>query len=316
MERLFLYLIAASALCGPFSLAKHHYLVFNETKTWTEAQSFCREKYADLATVDNMEDMNILKGLAVPETAWIGLYDDVNSWKWSMSDPNFYKNGDANFRNWKVGEPNNDNGHESCTMVNSLDNGKWNDVPCNILIEPICCNVTGLNVTFVYINKSMNWSEALRFCREHHTDLVSVRNMEENQKIMKLIPAGKSVWIGLYRDTWKWADGSNSSFRNWRDFKPNNNLRQNESCAVTYFGKSGQWDDRNCDNKYAFICYAVPMKKYQLKLKLQGNSSLNLTDPVVLEGILRELKQRLKDQGVDGEPKLSWKKQSNGKIFN
>ncbi|KAF6725361.1 hypothetical protein FQA47_011537 [Oryzias melastigma] len=122
MERLFLYLIAASALCDVFSVAQHHYLVFNETKTWTEAQSFCREKYADLATVDNMEDMNILTSLAVPQ--------------------------------------------------------------------------------------------------------------------------------------------------------------------------------------------------YLVQLKIQENSSLNLTDPVVLEELLRELKQRLKDQGVDGEPKLSWKRQSSGKIFN
>ncbi|RVE71053.1 hypothetical protein OJAV_G00070670 [Oryzias javanicus] len=315
MERLFLYFIAASALCGPLSVAQHHYLVFNETKTWTEAQSFCREKFADLATMDNMEDMNILNGLAVPEMAWIGLYDDVNGWKWLMSDPNFYINDGANFRNWKAGEPNNYNGHESCTILKSADSGKWNDAPCDWSVEAMCCNVTGLNVTFVYINKTMTWPEALMFCREHHTDLASVRNMEENQKIMELLPAGKQVWIGLYRDTWKWADGSNSSFRNWLSAEPNNYQVQNESCAAADFTNFGQWDDRNCDEKKPFICYAVPMKKYLLKLKLQENSSLDLTDPVVLEEILRELKKRLKDRGVDGDPKLSWKKQSNGKIF-
>lgn len=56
-----------AAVCGVFSVAQHHYLVFNETKTWTEAQSFCREQFADLATVDNMEDMNNLNGMAVPQ---------------------------------------------------------------------------------------------------------------------------------------------------------------------------------------------------------------------------------------------------------
>lgn len=56
-----------AAVCGVFSVAQHHYLVFNEAKTWTEAQSFCREQFADLATVDNMEDMNNLNGMAVPQ---------------------------------------------------------------------------------------------------------------------------------------------------------------------------------------------------------------------------------------------------------
>lgn len=111
-------------------------------------------------------------------------------------------------------------------------------------------------MTFVYINNSMKWFDALSFCREHHTDLASVRNMEENQKIMELTPAGKKPWIGLFRDTWKWTDGSNSSFRNWKVGRPNNYQNQNENCAVADFDSSGQWDDRNCDEKRAFICYA------------------------------------------------------------
>uniref|UniRef100_A0A3P9K6V7 C-type lectin domain-containing protein n=1 Tax=Oryzias latipes TaxID=8090 RepID=A0A3P9K6V7_ORYLA len=117
------------------------------------------------------------------------------------------------------------------------------------------CSPIGLNVTFVYINNSMKWVDALSFCREHHTDLASVRNMEENQKIMELTPAGKKPWIGLFRDTWKWTDGSNSSFRNWKGGEPNNYQNQNENCAVADFESSGQWDDRNCDEKRAFICY-------------------------------------------------------------
>uniref|UniRef100_A0A3P9K6W1 C-type lectin domain-containing protein n=1 Tax=Oryzias latipes TaxID=8090 RepID=A0A3P9K6W1_ORYLA len=138
----------ACAVCGVFSVAQHHYLVFNETKTWTEAQSFCREQFADLATVDNMEDMNNLNGMA----------------------------------------------------------------------------------------------------------------------IMELTPAGKKPWIGLFRDSWKWTDGSNSSFRNWKVGRPNNYQNQNENCAVADFESSGQWDDRNCDEKRAFICYAaLPHQQTNLK---------------------------------------------------
>uniref|UniRef100_A0A3P9IG62 C-type lectin domain-containing protein n=1 Tax=Oryzias latipes TaxID=8090 RepID=A0A3P9IG62_ORYLA len=122
------------------------------------------------------------------------------------------------------------------------------------------CSPIGLTVTFAYINNPMKWFDALSFCREHHTDLASVRNMEENQKIMELTPAGKKPWIGLFRDTWKWTDGSNSSFRNWKVGEPNNAQNLNENCAAADFESSGQWDDRNCDEKRAFVCYAGDKK--------------------------------------------------------
>uniref|UniRef100_A0A3P9IGU2 C-type lectin domain-containing protein n=1 Tax=Oryzias latipes TaxID=8090 RepID=A0A3P9IGU2_ORYLA len=94
-------------------------------------------------------------------------------------------------------------------------------------------------------------------------NLASVRNMEENQKIMELTPAATKLWIGLFRETWKWTDGSNSSFRNWKAGEPNNYQNQNENCAVADFESSGQWDDRNCDEKRAFVCYTkVTLRRY------------------------------------------------------
>eukprot|EP00063_Salmo_salar_P037121 XP_014011956.1 PREDICTED: macrophage mannose receptor 1-like [Salmo salar] len=50
--------------------------LINNPKTRTEAQSYCRNKYTDLATVDNMEDMNrqintVDSGYI--GSAWIGL---------------------------------------------------------------------------------------------------------------------------------------------------------------------------------------------------------------------------------------------------
>uniref|UniRef100_A0A3Q3AHD6 C-type lectin domain-containing protein n=1 Tax=Kryptolebias marmoratus TaxID=37003 RepID=A0A3Q3AHD6_KRYMA len=111
--------------------------------------------------------------------------------------------------------------------------------------------ISGPNSTFVLVNTYMNWTEAQSYCREHHTDLASVRNEAENQKVKELIPSTGINWIGLYRDTWKWSDGSSSSFRYWRGLEPNDNM---EHCAAIYFQDSGRWEDWNCDKKNAFIC--------------------------------------------------------------
>uniref|UniRef100_A0A3B4F809 C-type lectin domain-containing protein n=1 Tax=Pundamilia nyererei TaxID=303518 RepID=A0A3B4F809_9CICH len=110
----------------------------------------------------------------------------------------------------------------------------------------------GLNVTFVFINKFMTWMEAQSYCRANYTDLASVRNMSENQKAKELVPAGQSAWIGLFRDSWKWTDGSNFSFRYWNTYEPSNVVK-NEFCVAANFGSTGKWEDWNCDRETAFV---------------------------------------------------------------
>ncbi|XP_054604093.1 C-type lectin lectoxin-Thr1-like [Nothobranchius furzeri] len=171
-----------------------------------------------------------------------------------MSDPNFYQPSEMEYRNWLSGQPNNLAGKESCGAMNSV--GSWDDLPCSQKLNPICFDVSGLNATFVYSDTIMNWTDAQSYCRQKHKDLSSVRNLSENQKVMKMIPSGKNVWIGIYRDTWKWSDGSNSSFRFWslKSTEPNNVY--NETKAAANFDASGGWEDWNVDTKKAFICYS------------------------------------------------------------
>ncbi|XP_067449636.1 C-type mannose receptor 2-like isoform X1 [Thunnus thynnus] len=366
MEKLLLSITAASVLCAVSSYAQCQYHFVYEPKTMTEAQSYCRDNYTDLATIDNMEDVTILNNTAdlskmvYPEYSygfWIGLYDDMNSWRWSLSDRHFYKPGEAEFRKWYPGEPNNKHSAEHCTQM--YDGGQWNNEDCIASFRAVCSDVRGSNVTFVLINTIMTWTKAQNHCREHYTDLASVRNEEENQKVKDLIPAGQQVWIGLFRDSWKWSDGSNSSFRYWLPSQPNDG---NENCVAANFGRSGRWEDWPCDVKKAFVCYKAgedveagrpqdnatipatslqpwtttqtpdfpsrqestktpekkptPASKYVVRVSLKKNSALDLNDPAVMENILKQLKQRLKQKGVNGDVKLSWRKQSDGKVFH
>ncbi|XP_073326723.1 lactose-binding lectin l-2-like [Pagrus major] len=176
-------------------------------------------------------------------------------------------------------------------------------------------DVRGLKVTFVLINTSMTWTEAQSYCRDHHTDLASVRNTAEHQELKDLVPSEQPAWIGLFRDSWKWSDGRNSSFRYWAQGEPNGG---NQACVLVELGRDGKWWDDPCDLKIPFVCYSPPTTTRQvIKVRLERkDSSLDLNDPAVLEQMLKEFKQRLKDQGVDGDVKLSWRKQSDGKVFH
>ncbi|CAI5648800.1 unnamed protein product [Oreochromis niloticus] len=274
MEKVFLFIVAASGLCSGSSYVKRQHHFVYDWKNWTDALSYCREKYTDLATIENMEDVTILRRMADlskmnysrdNERAWIGLYDDVNSWRWSMSNTDFYKNSEAEFRNWAPGQPDNWNSKEHCTFIR--DTGFWDDASCDSVLRTLCSDVRGLNMTFVFINNSMTWMEAQSYCRANYTDLASVRNMSENQKAKELVPAGQKVWIGLFRDSWKWTDGN-------------------------------------------------PAYKQVVRLRMEKNNNQDLNDPAVMAAMLEQFKQKLKNNGVKRDIKLSWRKQSDGEVFH
>uniref|UniRef100_A0A8B9H3C8 C-type lectin domain-containing protein n=1 Tax=Astyanax mexicanus TaxID=7994 RepID=A0A8B9H3C8_ASTMX len=105
---------------------------------------------------------------------------------------------------------------------------------------------------YVFINETKTWCEAQRYCREHHTDLASVRNETERWQVHDA-GSGVNFWIGLFKDSWKWSDQSNSSFRCWNFTQPDNN--DLTKCAAASVKDQGQWHDIKCDEQYPFICH-------------------------------------------------------------
>jgi len=98
----------------------------------------------------------------------------------------------------------------------------------------------------------MSWTQAQKYCREHHTDLASVRSMSENQQIADVNPTHGPVWFGLVKNPWTWSNGVKVTFSFWGIEQPN---ARAENCVVASFGSSGTWHDWKCDNKAPFICY-------------------------------------------------------------
>lgn len=57
------------------------------------------------------------------------------------------------------------------------------------------------------IKEPKTWLNALSYCRESFTDLVSIRDEEQNEKVRKTKGTfPNNTWIGLKRDSWEWSD--------------------------------------------------------------------------------------------------------------
>uniref|UniRef100_A0A3B4UQ52 C-type lectin domain-containing protein n=1 Tax=Seriola dumerili TaxID=41447 RepID=A0A3B4UQ52_SERDU len=194
----------SSALCS-----RDLILVHDQPKTWSEGQTYCKENYADLVTISNAQDMNKVIDIMNEDVDnfWIGLYEDVLTWSWSLSDVGYYGDGEAEFRNWDAGEPNSQSGIQHCAGMQHT--GKWKDLDCGLLNFFLCLDGNLVEKYYSY------WAEAQHYCRQSHKDLVSVRNQAENQEVQSMVPAGKLAWIGLFGDSWKWSDGRNSLIRYW-----------------------------------------------------------------------------------------------------
>ncbi|XP_053332755.1 macrophage mannose receptor 1-like [Clarias gariepinus] len=200
-----------------------------------------------------MEEMMKLNNTLKMETvnqAWIGLQrGDTGRWQWSLADQTFYKDGDT-YRHWGGGEEHNQN--EFCADI--AKDGLWYSCTCNNQLPFVCYGENNTQSKYYIINnEKKTWRDAQTYCRNKYIDLVSVRNQTENEKIRNMIQNSSSpgLWIGLFKDSWKWSDRSNYSFSYWSSNKPSGGL----NCTAVKVSDQLYWSDVNCTENLPFICH-------------------------------------------------------------
>ncbi|MGH0128045.1 UNVERIFIED_CONTAM: hypothetical protein FKN15_036090, partial [Acipenser sinensis] len=231
--------ICFDGLCVLASSEIRRLFFVNFELTWSEARSYCRENHTDLVTVQSQNETEHLLNItrySVNDAVWIGLYRDSVISNWASL---LY-----------------------CASINSQ--GEWEDQFCSQKKAFMCYTETS-NITerYTLIEELKSWTEAQQYCREHHTDLVSINSDSENEDLVKKAQ-GKTFWIGLFNNLWKWShQGDNYTFHNWSNGQPDD-YQGKEKCVVML--KDGKWADIDCKSHRSFICFDVTPVPEELHL--------------------------------------------------
>ncbi|KAM9500917.1 CD209 antigen-like protein A [Clarias gariepinus] len=157
---------------------------------------------------------------------------------------------------------------------------------------------------YVGVTTSRNWTDSQSSCRQQYTDLASSHDLTENSLVQQVAGVQGYSWFGLFRDDWKWVDETKVDPLLWKSPLPDN-ARPQENCGTL---NGGLLDDKQCINKYYFICDGIPVMKYVVKVQVKADKSV--FNPAVQSAILQQIKQKL-DPGAT----VSWRIQPDANIF-
>lgn len=125
--------LQSTGLFGVPALLDREFFYIDIAKTWLEAQSYCREKYTDLATVDNMTEMKTLiqaVDFFYLGDVWIGLTKGKETrWGWSIGEDTVQQYS-------RLNTTSNTFINGSCGAINQ--DGYWLSLSCFSLQSFIC----------------------------------------------------------------------------------------------------------------------------------------------------------------------------------
>jgi len=122
--------------------------LFNESKSWHEAEKSCEKVGAHLVKIESeqVNDFLLKTFLQIPigklnREAWIGLTDKEKEGEFKWTDGT-----SAKYSNWAADQPNDEYNEQDCgEIVNGVfwpgglsQIGVWNDFQCNLRLMYIC----------------------------------------------------------------------------------------------------------------------------------------------------------------------------------
>ena len=226
-----------AALCVRYGT--NHFVV--QSKTWSEAQKHCRERYTDLSSISYQGELDHLKNIPSYTHGWIGLYKDASeTWRWSGGE-------NASFFPWSDLYTENEG---RCAVRSQHGFHKLN---CDTKKYFYC-----FESVLILVKEKKTWEQALRHCRSEHTDLASLIMESAVVKTLQTSREAQTdyVWTGLrfLADKWLWMNGDELLYQAWSQGKTPQCSNSSHRCGALSL-KGQHWVSWDCADRLNFVCY-------------------------------------------------------------
>ncbi|XP_056325541.1 uncharacterized protein LOC130238516 [Danio aesculapii] len=192
-ESLFVLLLL-SGLSWSSSAVSRQYHYMNLRMSRSDARSYYRERFTDLATVDTMDDVNRLINsvdAGYNGSVWIGLKRGTEKrWVWSNGEDTI-----AQYNDWGPGEPVSGN---DCVFLNRT----WLTANCSDLRGSLCIDDTGQQANHPRVQDLVTVSACQEMILGNglhtavtYSSLLSAMEITERLKSMELESNSKISWI-------------------------------------------------------------------------------------------------------------------------
>uniref|UniRef100_A0A5F9DNX1 Secretory phospholipase A2 receptor n=1 Tax=Oryctolagus cuniculus TaxID=9986 RepID=A0A5F9DNX1_RABIT len=248
-------------------------------RTWREAEAFCEEFGAHLASFAHIEEENFVNELlhskfnrSEERQFWIGFNKrnplNAGSWEWSDGTPVISSFLDNNYfgedtRNCAVYKANKTLLPLHCgskrEWICKIPRGKNKVFP--IYLIPYAPWLFHQDAEYLFYPHSSEWSSFEFVCGWLRSDILTIHSAHEQEFILSKIKAlskyGANWWIGLQEETandeLRWRDGTPVIYQNWDKERDRSMNNQSQRCAFIS-SITGLWDREECSVSMPSIC--------------------------------------------------------------